>query len=456
MENRIKIKSDLLHILENISSSVRLYMEVMSEASQRAFAEGIAAECFTLSLKLRAMHKRWEVYLPFHECQDVKFDVWERLLGKKIYSLKNGRYSANEGDHYYSPGSKFWLDVTEETLYLPQFPPDQLKEDVKSYVARVDEQLDKLETTIEGEEDNADINVLVKALTELKKLLWELHHFFHADKTDEQYLRLSLRLYERFCKEIENEVEDECNKWMVEWPKRLRKSKATKKRDLLLDELTAWDEQKERWKLSEYCDFAQLNPLEDPDFGQFLFVSRHKLEEKEVVWLFKICLEIQWMNRLIQGQSVQSTEEKRTVQPTLSVEEQRILDRLMELCELGEWQNGMTVERMKEGWRGMLMTGTLNEAHRKLSRDLWTLYRQRPKCNGPEKSLQVTWLNFIGWCQRNQFIAGSSPQLCRSFFPKAEVDAYKAIDKGRNQDVKSFERITPLFETCLQQQNKGR
>ena len=28
-------------------------------------------------------------------------------------------------------------------------------------------------------------------------------------------------------------------------------------------------------------------------------------------------------------------------------------------------------------------------------------------------------------------------------------DAYKAIDKGRNQDVKSFERLTPLFEACL-------
>ena len=480
MEKSTKKRSDLLHLLENIDSSIQLYMEVMNEVSQRSLAMGIAMESITLSLKLRAMLERWKVYLPFHECRDVEFDKWGRLLEQRILSLNRVRQSdASKG--YFYPKNKFWLDMSEKPLFIPRDTDKGLKQDVKAYVARVDERLDRLEVTTnaesderkgvidrlametlkeqygdrfptqwgEADEQHSNHDCMIKALEEFKELLFELHYFFHADKSDEQYLRLSLRLFERLCKEVEADVWDECNRWMVEWPKRLRQSKATEKREALMAELTEWEEHQGACKFSDYCDFVRLNPLEDPDFGQFLFIRRDRLETKEVTWLFEICLKIKWLNTFILTPLSVTSEGEEIA--SFSIEEQAIREELMELCELTQWQNGMTAERMKEGLSRMLdVHGTaLDAQQRMLSKELWTLYRQRPKCRDREKSLQVTWLNFIGWCQRRQFIAGSSPALCRTFFPQAEEDAYKAIDKGRNQDVKSFERLTPLFEACL-------
>ena len=152
MEKSTKKRSDLLHLLENIDSSIRLYMEVMNEVSQRSLAMVIAMESITLSLKLRAMLERWKVYLPFHECRDVEFDKWGRLLEQRILSLNRDRQSdASKG--YFYPKNKFWLDMSEKPLFMPRDTDKGLKQDVKAYVARVDERLDRLEVTTNAESD---------------------------------------------------------------------------------------------------------------------------------------------------------------------------------------------------------------------------------------------------------------------------------------------------------------
>ena len=456
MKNDFISKSDLLHVLENMDSLVRLYMEAINETTQRMLAMSIAAESLTLSQKLRAMLKRWEVYLPLHECQDVRFDEWSRILEQRLLSLQRDRQS-DEKNGYYEPKNKFWLDLTDDCLYEPFDGSIAIGQDVRAYVARVDERLDEL-VAADGKHRWAVCDShpkitdeMLTALKELKELLMELHCFFYAEKSENQYLRLSNRLFVRLCKGMDAEVQNECNKWLVEWPKRHRQAKATEKRELLMAELTDWDEATDRCCFADYCDSFQLNPLEDPEFGQFLFIMRHQLDTEDIIWLFKICLKIQWLNSYIQEIDRPATPPLEVEALRLTSEMQLIWERLMELCEQVEWRNGMTVERMKAGISRMLRVSgeALESKLIPLSKELWRLLLQRPKCRDAEKSFQVTWLNFIGWCQRQQYLAGSSPKLCRSFFLRTEEDAYKAIDKGRNREVKSFEQLLPLLDACL-------
>ena len=51
-------------------------------------------------------------------------------------------------------------------------------------------------------------------------------------------------------------------------------------------------------------------------------------------------------------------------------------------------------------------------------------------------------------------LEGASPQLCKEFYPELMNDEYKAIDKGKNQEVYSFVDIEPLLDTYLVQGSK--
>ena len=74
----------------------------------------------------------------------------------------------------------------------------------------------------------------------------------------------------------------------------------------------------------------------------------------------------------------------------------------------------------------------------------------------PQPTLQCfsdmfwTWLNLVGWSVNEGLISGGSPSLCNYFFPNLnDLDAYKAIDKGRKHVVDAFVKIEPLLAKYL-------
>ena len=101
-------------------------------------------------------------------------------------------------------------------------------------------------------------------------------------------------------------------------------------------------------------------------------------------------------------------------------------------------------------------TEGLNTKEMELSNKLWAMLRERRGQN-EEGSLKITWLNIVGYCIRHGMLKGPATKLCKEFYPKAGVDDYKAINKGKKAnesgDLKSFAEIEPLLDRCLKPKN---
>ena len=147
-------------------------------------------------------------------------------------------------------------------------------------------------------------------------------------------------------------------------------------------------------------------------------------------------------------------EHRRAVAPRpLSAQRRQLLQQIMDLIALGDWQLQGGVERI-----GRMMCRVLgadgvamNEKERQMSEQLWTLFEHRR--NG--EALRVTFLNMIGyWDERGLlYDHGGSPSLCKMFF---KTDAgYCNIDKGRpgrSGMQKDFEDVLPLLDQYCPQQ----
>lgn len=118
--------------------------------------------------------------------------------------------------------------------------------------------------------------------------------------------------------------------------------------------------------------------------------------------------------------------------------DQLILSSLEVLAGKGDWQ-GLSHEDVKNGLWMALGCGTLglNAEESRLSEKLWALLRKR-RGQTAKDSLRTTWLNMVGYCVASGMLEGASPTLCRTFFPRLHGDEYKAIDKGRNRDIRGI------------------
>lgn len=127
-----------------------------------------------------------------------------------------------------------------------------------------------------------------------------------------------------------------------------------------------------------------------------------------------------------------------------------IVSKLEQLVGRGLWLNGMTADDVMNGLRKALALDApgLNTEEMAMSNKLWALLRNR-RGQDQKGSLRTTWLNIVGYCLRHKMLDGASPQLCKTFYPNLKGDEYKAIDKGKNQEVQAFGKIEPLLETYL-------
>ena len=215
---------------------------------------------------------------------------------------------------------------------------------------------------------------------------------------------------------------------------------------------------------STHCVLFCVNYLlcandEEPDPNQEIIdnISEELSRMKDIVELFEAVERVEdeeeAKGRKVKERNVLRDEEE-TAQGKLHVMEegdQWIVSKLEDLVGRGMWI-GLSEDDVMCGLRKALaLEGQgLNTKETVLSVKLWKLLRHR-KNQDQKGSLRTTWLNIVGYCVRHGMLEGASPQLCKEFYPELMNDEYKAIDKGKNQEVYSFVDIEPLLDTYLVQ-----
>lgn len=197
---------------------------------------------------------------------------------------------------------------------------------------------------------------------------------------------------------------------------------------------------------------------EEPDPNQQVIdnLSRALSKMPDIVDLFRAVEQMEdseeARNNIVRSRNVLSDERKAEVGKFHDKQDgdTLILERLQELVNKSLWLKGYTAESVYTELQNALGLGNvgLTVENFMLSENLWKLFRKR-KGNDAKGSFRITWLNFVGWCVEKGLLDGASPQLCNLYFPHAKGDSYKAIDKGRNGDVKAFVDIEPLLETYI-------
>ena len=186
------VRSDLRTILGNLDILLRQMRSSINDVSGQLLAMAAAVECITLTMKLRTTLKRWQVYLPFHECKDVDFKHWVKYLTNIHLSLDN-RQKRQDGspDYEYYPDHPFSLDMLEMLdfeaglpadytdsveaggglpLFAPRYADSELQRDVQEYVQRVDERMENLTILSEDEEQEWHTVINKRAMSFLRNL----------------------------------------------------------------------------------------------------------------------------------------------------------------------------------------------------------------------------------------------------------------------------------------------
>ena len=459
-------QTDLRKLLDNLAEMIACYQNMLTETAREAFLVPLCVEVSVVTLKLKALHRRWQQYLPFQEAIDVDFSEeaktvtsWLSVLGVETDDTEC------EYDRFV-PDKGFLLDLMDldvEPVKL-DMDGDELNTVAESYFKNVDKYLKKKrlvdwETkTIErlshdvknliAQKDSvcAAREVCVQAVACLADELNRIGEFFTSDLNERQFRTLAIRLIHRDCMEAVKDAHDKVRKNHNAWPKRIEKDCALAKKEEV--KLTLLRDARGE-ELKEYIDLDYPTLLEDACFGQYLFKMRHELTIGEVQLMVKYCTMIQDLNQFIDPALAGRKREKDIVGRELDANEKAILEKLEKLAKKGEWCNGATPDSIVLGLNRMLGVGFhLNGEMQTLSDELWRLLKSRRGCDA-EKSLMVTWLNIVGYCVKVGLLSGSGPKLCDHFFSKRNYDDYKAIDKGKSNPPDAFKKIEPLLEKFL-------
>lgn len=492
--------SDLKVVLQHIDALLCQTSGSIHAVSGQLMAVAIAIECITLAQKLQRTLQRWRVYLPFKECADVDFKWWLNYLSK-VHKDLNSHDTVR-------PEAPFLVDYVElldsaaedpMPFYMPRYADSELQIDVREYVYRTTEEIDRIRSLNDDEElewftliDREGMRILSQqyadylrvlftgrhqytpqkfqeeilpkattylrsvinqpvmaycldmALNTLLDILRQIDDLFSSDFSEQQLLRLSLRLYHRHCPDAEQSACQEVHRWAASWPLRHRQERAHQKRDQILSSLR---QQFSEPSLDDYIDTERPCPLTDAEFGRFLFARRHQLTIGEVKELFADCFRIQHLNRIIDPASAEAD----ISASRLSSERKQVYQRLSELIRKAEWRGGMTVERVHSCFAQILFS-------KEESSDLfWGLLTSRRNCEDGFRSLKLTWLNLVGYFRKRDFLKGGSLTLCRYFFPDGTEEGrnntadHNAVNKGtRNDAGNDFADLVKVLDRLLE------
>ena len=408
--------------------------------------------------------------------------------------------------------SEFPVDEDEEEhprmpIYSPRYPETKLDRDVKEYVGRVDDLLEHLSSLSDDEELDWRTEINKMAMSSLRRQYAEYLHMLYrfkgrqvvaeqilpgvrgylnavieqpamahclemametvifimkdfdkfledSDPSDEQLLRLTLRLYHRHAPDSKVEAKREVHRWRTGWPGRKWKDRAIDKREEIVSMLRT---RYARLDLNVYIDIDRPSLLTDPEFGRFLWAQRHELEIADVQIIFQAGFRIQELNRLIDPAAATAD----ILATRLDQQRRLVYHRLTELVSRAEWQQGIKAEDIQHGLNLLLLpSDTSDVATRQRMEEarslFWELLTQRFTDDKHLRSLKHTWLNLVGYFLSRGCLKGGGPALCHFFFPEDSKDGgldpdYNAITKGaKGTGSKKFNQLVPVLDELLE------
>ena len=286
--------------------------------------------------------------------------------------------------------------------------------------------------------------------------LRQIDQLLNGKLSQEQYKRLSLRLYHRYCPDIREDAYREVQHWCAEWPDRKLKDHAIQRRTEIIDSMM---QRFGESRLHEYIDQDRPAPLKDPEFGKFLFSQRMRLSKKDVKDLFMDCFRINYLNSVIDPTMA---DENQTV-TRLGEEKMKVYVRLKELICQANWKSGVKagdviacVEKILNIRLDDKQSASQHPYTEEDTRLLWTVLTKRRNCQEGFRSLKLTWLNLVGYFLSRGVLTGKGRNLCYEFFPsntdegRGNEQDYTAVSKGaRDEAFKGFSRITSALDKML-------
>lgn len=401
-------------------------------------------------------------------------------------------------------------DNQEQTANLPLFQPryaeSELNTDVSEYVSRIDEQMDYIRSLSDDDEqdwrDNIDrraiavlrmqytdylrfiltnrnqqtpheyektivpkvksyLNTIVNetsmaycldmALSTLIDNLRQMDELLNNNITEQQHLRLSLRLFYRYCPDVKESAERDAHRWVNEWPLRKRQERAHEKLERLKTNVRRLYGE---FLIEDFIDLDHPSPLTDPEFGRFLFVNRSLLSIDDVRQIFIGCFRIQQVNNIIDPRA----EEQDIAATRLSQERRQLYERLKALVLQANWQK-ITADDVLNCFAELLLPQPgveATEEKTKISESFWQLLTHRRGCDSSFRSLKLTWLNLIGYFISRGVLTGGSKNLCVKFFPNSSHEGnrndldYNHILKGADHRAPNdFQDLRPVLDKIL-------
>lgn len=292
------------------------------------------------------------------------------------------------------------------------------------------------------------------SLNALRDTLHQINELLGKEKSSEQLIRLSLRLFFRYSPDAENAAKQEVNKWAANWPKRHQQDRARQKRKEFVDRL---ETRFAKSGLSEYIDIGHPTPLDDIEFGHFLFANRQTISIADVKQLFHDIFHIQQLNRIINPIAAEADVKARM----LSEDRLAIYNRLQQLVYQAQWLGGMTSERIFDVFVRVLLPQSTGEGSQSSSNTelFWNLLSHRRGCEEGFRSLKLTWLNLVGYFLSRGVLSGKGPALCDYFFPADSKDGdhdtdYNAVSKGAaDRAGNNFHDLIGILDEMLEFQS---
>ena len=464
----IVMYSELKLLLDNVCNMFDSYIRMSSRKGSQYQLRAFTIELAMVTLKLKALHKRWQIFLPFREVIDVDFATYENVAHHWLKMFDEQEDSNDDDDYFFDiqPLSNgYLLDLLDYEIepFKTGMKPDELSMAVENYCKTIDKYLRKpaednweekvfsrleadVQALVADDEENGQKDTTIAVIKAYAEALHNIEELFTSDLKEEQFIILANRLIYRDCKKAVKEAKDQVKKEHNAWPKKFEKDRAIAKKEqikmLLLKNAHGDD-------LKEYIDLDYPELLEDACFGQYLFRDRQKLTHDDVALMVHYCTMIEELNNYIDPNRSIKKRKEQALGRELDPQEKNIVKTLLKFADKAEWRNGATADSIKLGIKRMLGVGyQLDPIMQPYSDALWRLLKSR-RNKTDEESLMLTWFNIVGYCLRKGLLSGGSPALAKTFYPKCQEDDYKAIIKGKNGENATFKALEPLLDKYI-------
>ena len=323
--------SDLLSMLKVIEHLYAVTRLVMNRYATVAVLQAMAAEAQTLLVKLKLMHRRWKIHLPFKEAGSVDFIDWSSRMAQlaKVIRTADGRrlptIHTMPSNHYLldlydqascdtdevSVGESDFGETDPRQLLLRQASlQETLMCQRELCVDKISQYTASRLSAREGLDMSrmADFSIVSQScstlLTELSEELTGLHEQLVKIFTSEEYERLADRILEEAeysGQTARREARDIMHNWRNAVPPGQLEENRRAQIEQTKEEIR---HSKYGVKLEQYVNLDGDFFTQRSEFGQFLFNRRRDITRSELYQLMRLLYCIYYYQKDAQKEAV--------------------------------------------------------------------------------------------------------------------------------------------------------